>query len=168
MNVLIHGSFEVIMSLKTPKGQMRRSRVTWGRLRRSKQSRRISWRCGKDSWSVFLMQPVSEGPPRWQAPRPTSSWLDSWKGNFFFLSRLNSENFASSKIISYFVLQLLSRLRPHQFWLLVCIRFSAHASLPVFGMDLDRVSPRGIEYTVMWCQTFAYCRLRCLSSDFDS
>lgn len=152
------------MSLKTSKGRMGLSRVTWGHLRRSDRSRSISWRCGKDSWSVFLMRPVSEGPPRWQAPHPTSSWLDSWKGNFLFCAAFKQWKLYVVKKKqcqfdnNFFALQLLSRLRPYQFWLLVCIRFPTHASLPVFGMDLDCVSLRGIEYTVMWCQTVACYR----------
>lgn len=95
VHVLIHCLFKVVMSLKTSKGRKGWSRVTWGHLRRYDWSRSIRWRCGKDSWSVFLMQPASEGLPRWQAPHPTSSWLDSWKGYFCILCK--SENFASQK-----------------------------------------------------------------------
>lgn len=51
-------------------------------------------------------------------------------------------------------LQLLSRMRRHQFWLLVYVCFSPHACLPIFWMDLDHISLWGIEYTVMWHQIF--------------
>lgn len=49
-----------------------------------------------------------------------------------------------------FILQLLSWLWPHQFWLLVCICVPAHGSLPDTGMDMDCVSLRRIEHTVSW------------------
>ena len=76
--------FDTIISsllISFSKGQKRWSSRTRGHPRRSSQRRSTRWKCGKDSWSVFLIRPASAGPPHWPAPLPTSSWLDSWKRN---------------------------------------------------------------------------------------
>lgn len=127
------------------------SRLTWGQMTRSGPSLSMSWECGKDSWSAFPIQPVSEEPPRWQALHPISSWLDSWKGNFYYVI---SELILIQKgpwHQTFCPSQLLSRLWSYQLWLLVCVCFPAHACLPGLGMDMDLIFLRGIEHKVMRC-----------------
>lgn len=133
-----------------------------GHLRRVELSLSISWRCGKDSWSVSRTQQVLEARPHWLALLPTWSWLDSWKGNLNFVQMHLKTVLFQPFGMNSFVLQLFSRLWPYQFWLLVCICFPAYASLPVFGMDMDCFSLWRIKCTVIgFCSSYSCFVLWC-------